>query len=194
MVAPAVVLVIFAYLVGSFPSGYVYSRLIKGVDIRDVGDRYMGAKNVFLNVGPAAGVATAITDFGKGALAVALVRAIALPEPTVIFIGLAVVAGHIWPIYLKFRDGAGAMTAGGVLVMMLPIEFLILAPFSIIALAVSRKTTIASTVFLALPLLAWAFGEQFWLIVLPLPLAALVALRVYRRQVVAILGMGRGKR
>jgi len=140
MVALAVVLVIFAYLVGSFPSGYVYSRLIKGVDIREVGDRYMGAKNVFLNVGPAAGVATAVTDFGKGALAVALVRAIALPEPTVIFIGLAVVAGHIWPVYLKFRDGAGAMTAGGVLLMMLPIECLILAPFSIFALAVSRKT------------------------------------------------------
>lgn len=196
MEALPVLIVIVAYLLGSLPSGYVYGRLFGGVDIREVGDRYTGAKNVFLNVGVAAGLATALTDFAKGAAAMALARFLPAPEPTIIFVGLAVVAGHIWPIYLRFRDGAGALTAGGALLVILPLQLLILAPLSAITFALSRRTTVAVGVYVLLPLLAWAMGEPIWSIVLPFPVGILVGLRVYRRQARRAMRrvLGRGSR
>ena len=65
---------ISAYLIGSFPSAYVAGRLRKGIDIREVGTRNMGAMNVFYQVGFVAGLLVLAVDVGKGAAAVALAR------------------------------------------------------------------------------------------------------------------------
>lgn len=59
-----------AYLIGSFPSAYVYTRLFGGRDIRQVGSGNVGGMNAFRNVGPLPGLLTGITDVSKGALAV----------------------------------------------------------------------------------------------------------------------------
>ncbi len=59
--------IIGAYLIGSFPSGYIAGRLRKGIDIREVGTRSMGAMNVFYQVGFAEGLLVLAADIGKGA-------------------------------------------------------------------------------------------------------------------------------
>ena len=69
-----------AYLLGSIPSAYLAARFAAGVDIRQVGDGNMGAKNTFESVGWLPGLVTGVADVGKGALAVAMARQFKLPE------------------------------------------------------------------------------------------------------------------
>ena len=101
------VAIIFAYLVGSFPSAYIVARLRKGIDIRDVGSRNMGAMNIFYKVGFWYGVLVLAVDIGKGAAAVALARWLGVPVIAELFAGLAVVIGNVFSAYLKFRGGMG---------------------------------------------------------------------------------------
>ena len=86
--------VVFAsYVIGMLPSAYIAGRLLKGVDIRKVGDWNTGAANVYRNVSHASGVIVLAADVGKGALAVLLAQAVA-SQPIALLCGLAVVAGH----------------------------------------------------------------------------------------------------
>ena len=59
-----------SYIIGSFPTAYVVARLRKGVDIREIGTRNMGAMNVLYKIGIAEGLVVLTTDIGKGAAAV----------------------------------------------------------------------------------------------------------------------------
>ena len=180
--------VVLAYLLGSFPTGYMVGRWFKGVDIREVGDRYMGAKNVFLQVGLAAGVLVFLVDLGKGALAVLLAQGLAGAQPAIIMASLAVVAGHIWPVYLGFRDGAGAATALGTMLALGPIEVLGSGLFSVVPLAVTRRTDVTcGFIFVFLPLAHWWQGHDMFLVFSNLPVAILVGLRVYRKELKAML-------
>lgn len=62
------VALIGAYLIGSFPSAYLMARLRKGIDIRAVGSKNVGAMNVFYKVGFAEGILVLAMDIGKGAV------------------------------------------------------------------------------------------------------------------------------
>ena len=67
-------LVLVSYFIGSMPTAYLATRLLKGQDIRQLGDRNVGAANVYRSVGPRAGLAVGIIDIAKGAVAVLLVK------------------------------------------------------------------------------------------------------------------------
>lgn len=95
-----------AYLLGSVPAAYVMGRLRKGIDIRQVGSRNMGAMNVFYSIGFGEGLAVLAFDIGKGAAAVALARVMATPEAVQLLAGLVAVVGHNFPIFLNFKGGA----------------------------------------------------------------------------------------
>ncbi|MEE8582920.1 MAG: glycerol-3-phosphate acyltransferase, partial [Dehalococcoidales bacterium] len=88
----SVLALILAYLLGSIPSAYLAGRLRKGIDIRQVGTRNMGAMNVFYQVGFASGVLVLIADMGKGVAALALARWLGAPEITVLLAGAAAIA------------------------------------------------------------------------------------------------------
>ena len=70
-IALSIIALILAYLIGSFPSAFIIAKLRKGVDIRQVGSRNMGAMNTFYKVGFWWGMLVLVLDIGKGALAVA---------------------------------------------------------------------------------------------------------------------------
>lgn len=184
----AVLAVVVAYLLGSFPSGYLMARWLKGVDIRQVGDHYTGAKNVFQQVGPTAGILTLVADLVKGAVALLLTQFLPVPEITPLFSALAVVAGHIWPITLGFKDGAGAATACGAGLVLYPWEAPPLAIVAAIAFGLSRRIPVTLGILaILLPLIAWALGRPLWLILLPLPIYVLVGLRVYGHRLEELL-------
>ncbi len=148
--------IIFAYLIGSFPSAYVAGRLLKGVDIREVGSRNMGAMNVFYKVGFWPGVMVLAVDIGKGAAAVALVRWLGAPVIVQLLAGAAVVLGHSFTVFLNFRGGRGGATCIGVLVFLMPwgIPFY-LAVFGLILLLTHYPTLSYSIAFLCFPFIAW---------------------------------------
>lgn len=129
-VITGIIAIIIGYLLGSIPSAYVITRLVKGKDIRKVGGGNVGARNVFVEVGKVAGIGVGVFDVVKGAGAVALATWLLKVEGLevwstdiawlfVLGAGLAAVAGHIWSVYLKFTGGNGLATTLGVLVMLM---------------------------------------------------------------------------
>ena len=130
-------LVLTSYFIGSVPTAYLATRLLKGQDIRQLGDRNVGAANVYRSVGSAAGLAVGIIDIAKGAMAVLLVKGLVDNTSLEMAAGVAALAGHNWPVHLGLRGGRGAATAVGVLLAALPA---LAIPLGLIALVVLYLT------------------------------------------------------
>ena len=113
---PAVIAV--AYLFGSIPWGYILLRWRLGVDIREYGSGRIGMANVLRTGGSK--VAGLVLDLGKGILAVLLARAVIDTTAGEVVTGLAVLAGHNWPVFLQFKGGRGVVTGLGGLAVMAP--------------------------------------------------------------------------
>lgn len=114
--------IILSYLLGSVPFGYLIAKLC-GVDILKVGSRQTGGTNVFRNVGKWQGVLSGFLDVSKGFLAVWGAQKLGLGPEIQVFGGLAAIAGHNWPCYLKFRGGRGIGTLLGAAFALNPIFF-----------------------------------------------------------------------
>jgi acyl phosphate:glycerol-3-phosphate acyltransferase len=120
--------VIVAYLIGSVPFGYLIVRGKQGSDIRQTGSGGTGATNVSRSAGKLAGVATLVLDAVKGAAAVLVAKlivsiegqAVANADWWVTLAAIAVIVGHIFPVWLAFRGGKGVATAIGVFLVVAP--------------------------------------------------------------------------
>lgn len=116
--AVTIALVVFAaYLVGGIPFGYIIGRM-RGVDVREVGSKNIGATNVFRTVGKKWGLLAFACDVLKGALPTLVAKA-ALPSAA-LWVGVACVTGHMLTPYMKFRGGKGVATAFGMLLALVP--------------------------------------------------------------------------
>ena len=147
---------ICAYLIGSFPSAYIAGRFRRGIDIREVGSRNVGAMNVFYKVGFVTGLLVLAVDVGKGAAAVALARWLGVPMIAELFAGVAAVVGHGFPVWLKFRGGRGGATCIGILIFLMPWGIPIYLAIFGIGLLLTRYPTLSySIAFLCFPFIAW---------------------------------------
>lgn len=112
-----------AYMLGCIPTGYLLGRL-RGVDIRRLGSGNIGATNVFRCLGKRLGILTLIGDVLKGWIPVFLARRVfaggAADEAALLAAALAV-AGHVWPVTMKFKGGKGVATAAGALMGVVPL-------------------------------------------------------------------------
>ena len=104
--------IIVGYLLGSIPFGLILTRLGGGGDLREVGSGTIGATNVLRTGRKGIAVATLLLDMLKGTAAV-LIAARFWPEAAPLA-ALAVVIGHCFPVWLKFRGGKGVATLMGV--------------------------------------------------------------------------------
>ena len=148
--------IISAYLIGAFPSAYIAGRLRKGIDIREVGSRSMGAMNVFYKVGFLEGILVLAVDIGKGAAAVALARWLGVPMVAQLFAGAAAVIGHGFPVFLKFRGGRGGATCIGILAFLMPWGIPFYAAIFGVSLLLTRYPTLSySIAFICFPFVAW---------------------------------------
>jgi glycerol-3-phosphate acyltransferase PlsY len=116
-------LMFFVYLLGSFPTGYLISRLSAGKNVLEVGWRKTSGSNVYRNVGKWQGVLTALLDFAKGYLAVWLAQNLGLPFQIQASAGALAVLGHNWSVFLKFAGGRGIGTFAGALLALSPVVF-----------------------------------------------------------------------
>jgi glycerol-3-phosphate acyltransferase PlsY len=154
MINNIVIAILIGYLLGSFPSAYLAGRLRKGIDIREVGSKNMGAMNVFYQVGPMEATLVTLADLGKGVGAILLVRWLLgkdLISPFDFLTGLtatAAIMGHIFPIFLKFHGGKGAATAIGILIFLLPWAVPFLLIVFAIALLITRNPTFSYSLLL----------------------------------------------
>lgn len=175
-------IVALGYLLGAVPTAYIVGRLLKGVDIREIGDGNMGAANTFRQLGAKAGVTVGVIDAAKGALAVFTAQAVGLSLVFVLLTGTAVVIGHNWPVFIGFRGGRGEATTIGVLLVTIPQPMLILAAPTIAAQFIFRDTTkSAAVLFVPLPLVCWLTGESGALIAYSIALPCLVGFTHFLR-------------
>ncbi len=116
---------LIGYLLGSLPSAYLISKKFKNIDIRNVGDKNPGARNVFKNVGKLCGTLTFILDFLKGAIPVFFFYYL-FKEPNLALIsGIGAVTGHAYPLFLKFYGGKSISTIYGIFFALFPVQTLI---------------------------------------------------------------------
>jgi len=107
-------ILILAYLFGSFPSGYLAGRIVKGVDIRTLGSGSTGATNVLRHIGKRAAITVFLLDVFKGVLSILLAKYFLLNDSWQVVIGLSTLFGHTWPIWLNWRGGKAVATGLGV--------------------------------------------------------------------------------
>jgi glycerol-3-phosphate acyltransferase PlsY len=175
-------IVLAAYFLGSIPTAYIAGRIIKGVDIRHIGDGNMGAANAYRQLGPRVGIAVGVADAAKGALAVLIALAADAPQLVVLLAGAAAVFGHNWPLFLGFRGGRGESTTIGVLLATVTVPMLIVAAPAILAHFIFRDTTKAAAfIFVPLPFVCWLTGLSGVLIAYSIALPCLVGLTHFLR-------------
>ena len=173
-------LIFISYLIGGISSAFLVTRLVLGQDIRNLGDNNPGAANVFKNVSPKAGLTVGVFDILKGVLAVLLVRSVTDSITLELMAGVAVVAGHNWPIHLGFRGGRGAATSVGVLLITVPLVSIPVAAVSLIVLQFTKRATVALGVFLiAVPVLAFPVGYSYTMVSYVIAVPVLVGLTHY---------------
>jgi glycerol-3-phosphate acyltransferase PlsY len=113
-VSPHWLLIGAAYLLGSIPFGLLIVKALGGEDIRSAGSGNIGAANVARNAGWLAGVLTLLFDAGKGYLTVWIVgRYTNGSGRWMMAAAVAAVAGHIFPVWLRFKGGKGVATSLG---------------------------------------------------------------------------------
>ncbi len=162
MIITITLLVLFSYLLGSIPSGYLIAKHAMGIDIRQHGSGNPGAANVYRIVGKWAGISTFLIDACKGFIPVCLARHYC-PDSYWIAIACGVIAilGHMWTIFLKFRGGKGVATSAGVFAALLPIPTAIAFAAFVVCVALWGRISIGSIcACIVLPVCSFFIGNH----------------------------------
>jgi glycerol-3-phosphate acyltransferase PlsY len=142
----AILLVTFAYLVGSVPFAFLFARRKGHLDIRRVGSGNAGATNVFRVVGSGAGLLTVLFDIAKGAAVILAAQRLGAPQYVCASAGVAAVAGHIYPIWLGFRGGKGVATTCGAFAVLAPMAMAVSVAVFGVVVALSRIVSLGSMI------------------------------------------------
>jgi len=188
-----VIAIVIGYLFGSFPSAYLAGRLRKGIDIRQVGSRNMGAINVYYEVGLIEAILVTLADVGKGIVAILLMRRLLGMPPISSFdlltgiTSAAAVLGHVFPVFLKFRGGKGGATAIGILIFLMPKAVVFLVIVFATALLITRNPTFSySLLLIVFPFVAGfiyhdRYGEPLALVFFSIGLGVFLGLQYIPR-------------
>jgi len=178
------------YLFGSFPAGYLAGRLA-GVDVRSAGSGNIGATNVLRVLGKRWGFPVFVIDAFKGFAAVRLAfflvkywpEAKPYAEYCAILAAIMSVAGHTFPVWLRFKGGKGVATSAGALIGLLPLAVPFVFLVWLLVFEISRYVSLASIIAaISLPIIVsvlarWKFIETSALIYFSLLITLLVLWR-----------------
>ncbi|HRO64088.1 glycerol-3-phosphate 1-O-acyltransferase PlsY [Thermomonas sp.] len=149
----AALVLLAAYLLGSLSGSLLLGRL-RGVDVRTQGSGNAGGTNAFRTQGARFALGVVAIDLGKGALAAWL--ALQLAPAWAWWSLLAVMAGHVWPVWHGFRGGKGAAAGVGALLVLWPLAVALLVGLWLLVLIASGYVGLATVLAAAsLPLWAW---------------------------------------
>ncbi len=162
-----VLLILTAYLLGSTPVAYRAARWSRGIDIRKYGSGNVGASNLWKLTSKRLAITVSVFDLAKGMLMVWAAQRLGLGITGQVMVGLAAIAGHNWPVFLRFSGGRGVLTTMGV-VLILPMINDSVPWGLIVGLAIATvgwfilhdSSLGVGSAAAALPLVSWASGEQ----------------------------------
>jgi glycerol-3-phosphate acyltransferase PlsY len=174
-IAPALALlsIVIGYLSGSIPFGLLLTRWAGLGDVRKIGSGNIGATNVLRTGSKKIAAATLLLDALKGTVPVMLMRYVG-GETAGILAAFAAFAGHLFPVWLKFKGGKGVATYIGVLFgLAWPLGVIFLVIWLAMAFLLRISSLSALTAAALSPVAAWAMGRP--LLILPaLALAAVI--------------------
>lgn len=136
--------IVLSYLCGSIPFAYIFTKLFAGIDIRTVGSGNPGTTNVFRAAGKAAGAITFIADVLKGYIPVFFASQIYGSFIFSAICAMAVIAGHMFPVFLNFKGGKGVAAALGVFLALLPLPSIAAAGVFIIVFLLTGIVSLGS--------------------------------------------------
>ena len=157
---------------------YLVVKWRYGADIRQYGSGSVGASNVIQSFSKRSGVLIAIFDICKGALLAFIARLLGMDIVQQAAIGMAVIIGHNWPVFLRFNAGRGMATTVGLVLYLVPLaipSFIFLALFILI---VGSSPVPALIALASIPLTSWGLHEPA---ALTLELTAIFLLMIIRR-------------
>jgi glycerol-3-phosphate acyltransferase PlsY len=173
----AALIVVFAYVLGSVPTGFLLGYLA-GVDVRSAGSGNVGATNVARVAGKGLGLLTLLLDAAKGFAPVFIARQMGFDAAVGGWAALAAFLGHLYPIFLKFRGGKGVATALGSLLALAPAAIGVLVPVFLIVSLATRFVSLASIVAAGTaPVAIWLLGYPARLAGITLVMALLILWR-----------------
>ncbi|MFH1777777.1 MAG: glycerol-3-phosphate 1-O-acyltransferase PlsY [Candidatus Omnitrophota bacterium] len=180
-----VVFVAAAYLLGAIPTAYLFARYLTKVDITRYGSGNVGATNALRLLGKLPGALVLFLDLAKGMVTVTLIAGFALRllsniELTILksILGVAVVIGHNWSVYLKFKGGKGVAASAGVLAGLDPFLLLIAVLVFMCMLILTKFVSLASiTAAVSIPVFMVIFAQPAEFIIASVILCMLIVFR-----------------
>lgn len=190
MWVPILIVVLVAYLLGSIPSSVWIGKIFYGIDVREHGSGNAGTTNTIRILGYKAGIPVFIIDALKGWFAVFLTKIvfgyfplIEMPEYMSLIAAVAVVLGHIFPVFAGFRGGKGVATLLGVGFGLIPIPALIaLGIFMVVLLCFGYVSLASITAAVTLPFITYFFVMPGKLLLLLLTIAVAIFIPITHRQ------------
>jgi glycerol-3-phosphate acyltransferase PlsY len=157
--------IIVAYLLGAIPFALVVGKGFKKVDVREHGSGNLGTTNTMRVLGVKMGILVLIGDMSKGFLSAYIGHLLGGPTLALIA-GVAAVAGHVYPVYAKFRGGKGVATGAGVFLFIMPPVLLIGLSVFIAMLLIVRFVSLASlSAALSIGIAATVFGYRGFILI-----------------------------
>ena len=176
-----IVMLVVGYLLGSIPFARLFT-MRSGIDLFEVGTGNPGAANVFRKIDKRIGAAVFIADGLKGALPVFIANMMGAPQDLWIIAGAAAVIGHWYPIFNRFKGGAGLATGAGVVLGLMPLAGITGIVAGILMIAwVKSSAHGALTGLIVIVLLAIPFGYQWPAMVASSMLAAVLFAKAVTR-------------
>ena len=108
-----IAIILLSYLLGSIPTGFLFGKFLKNIDLRLIGSGSTGATNVLRNVGKWPAFFVFIIDVFKGLLAVKIAQDFTDQASIEVLAGISAISGHIWPVWLKGKGGKAVATGLG---------------------------------------------------------------------------------
>ena len=137
-------IILFAYLVGSVSSGIIVSQIFNLPDPRTIGSKNPGATNVMRSGNKKAAIFTLLGDLLKAILVLAIAEYLGFNDLIIVCVALAVLIGHIYPIFYKFQGGKGVATAIGILFALNFKLALIVASIWLLVFGIWRYSSLAA--------------------------------------------------
>lgn len=176
-----VIVIIIGYLLGSVPSAFIITRIIKNTDIRKLGGGNVGSINVMHQVGIWPDIIVGVFDIGKGVAAVLIGKTLGVSELWLLGAGFSAILGHCFPIYIGFRGGRGVATTIGVFLILSPIVTGITCAIICLSLLLSHNvffSVVACSPFFLLTL--WLVNKSPALMVLAVVVIIFMAVKSRR--------------
>ena len=181
----AISAIVLGYICGSIPFGLLLTRAAGLADIRSIGSGNIGATNVLRTGSKPIAAATLACDMLKGTIPVALFNYWG-GESAALLAGLAAVAGHIFPLWLKFRGGKGVATFIGVLFGLGWLYGVVFIAVWLVMAALLRMSSLAAlTASTIVPVVALVQGH--WLLAATLAVMTIAIFMTHRANIGRLL-------